>query len=205
MILEGGFMKMVLSLIAGLVTLPLFAHHGPVSNVLAAHNALHKVEHLVEEKLLDEDFNSELKWIGISRKEADYDAVIEQYPGTTGVAARVEVDLDSAGEAKDYRLVSNEQAMGAPTWPDLPAINLLEQALHHVIRNANKPAIAPFAKDLSRAQVSQSVAGSKITAVVDVKSSSDPKTLQITLNTAGKVLSATVISTPQLGLRPVID
>ncbi len=177
------------------------ARSAVATNAVAAHNALHYVEDLVDENKVGPDFMTKLKALSVAPIKQGtvvigFRAVLEQVPGTDGTAMKVEIQLDAAGRALSFTAVNGSAAANAPIWPKDDSITLMEEALHHIAHNATNPDIAPFSADLAAISLSQEVLPDHtITAVVDAQLPTPGKLLRIILNTDGTVRSSQVINT----------
>ena len=187
---------------AMLTALPVLAHPtGEVTNAVAAHLALHRVEHLVAIKKLDPSFEKAFKKVTVEAMTPATDAdpafrtSVSQYKGADGAANRVEILLDKKGKSVKETVMASAPAEGVMSWPNEAGITLTELAIHSVLDAVEgNDKLDEFVDGLTEVELSQITDGAgKITASVDFRSAATKQTYRVILATDGKVMSSAFV------------
>lgn len=161
-----------------------------VSNAKAAELALHRIERLVTQNKIDEDYLLKLKGIGLSvipQEPRDnpllprFQIMAEAYAAKDGTKKRLEIWMNAKGKVLEHKPLPGGEPDGAPTWPDKDPVTLAENALHRILDNVSiVPALAPFFNSLIEFTISPITdeAGSLL-AAIDVMSSESNDILRI--------------------------
>lgn len=169
-----------------------------VSPAKAAELTCHRVERLVTLKKIPEEFLTHVSSVeiqplpGTKPLEPAFRSLTSLVPGSDGRARQLELFLDSAGKALDYRLVDGPAPVRAPVWPDKDPVTLTENALHYVLDNITRlPELKPFHEAFVsiRLEPAQDASGQPV-ARAELRSRAVPGVLEVILRMDGTFVSA---------------
>ncbi len=168
-----------------------------VSNAKAAELSLHRIDRLVAQNKIDEDYLLKLRALRLSvipEEPKDnplsikFQIMAETYPAKDGTKKRLEIWMNAKGKVLDHKPLPGGEPDGAPTWPDKDPITLSENAMHRILDNVSVvPSLVPFFNSLVEFTISPSAdeTGSLL-AEVDVISSESQDILRIFLTPDGE-------------------
>ena len=183
-----------------LIPVNLFA--ADITNAVAGHLAIHRLERLVTLGKIDKSFQEKFRALALATiphansSEPAFKAVLEQYPATDGSKNILEVILSGSGRSLKDTVLPGGAAIGAPTWPDKDAVTLSELAQHYLLEKVmTKPELLPFVRALVAYTISQKVdtAGNK-QAQFDILSSETKDRFRILLRADGTIVSGEIVS-----------
>ncbi len=176
----------------------------PVNRARAAELGLHRLENLVILKKVQPTHLARLKSLALSvlphttDDEAAYQVVASQYPAADGTQSSVSIPMKIDGKALKQTETLGSEPVVAPTWPNLDAVTLAENALHCIqgekLDNNRpdlcvSPEITSFAEGFSSLALSQEAGSAGPIAVIDLKAFTDQagasRTLRIRLKADG--------------------
>ena len=182
--------------------MPAFAHpEGELTNAVAAHLAVHRVEHLVAINKLDPSFEKAFNKVSIealaqvAATDPAFRAVVFLFPGPT--ASRLEILMDKAGKAIKETVTTGVASEGAPTWLDKSGITLTELATHSVLDAIESdPKLDEFIDSLTEVELIQRTNsfGQKA-AAVDYRSTATNQVYEVLLGTDGTILKTGFLAT----------
>lgn len=175
-----------------------------VSQAKAAELALHRVERLVILKKIEESFLFQPLRLNLVRldpqTESDpvFRATLEQFPAIDGTQKNLVLLMNGEGKTLSHVVNSGGEAQGAPQWPDIDPVTLLENALHYILDFSSvQPELTAFDARLSSLVISQSVSDSTgVIAVIDVRAQSHETILRIRIRPNGDFESAEYLPLP---------
>lgn len=161
-----------------------------VSNAKAAELALHRIDRLVAQNKIDEDYLLKLKALELSivpQESPDnpllpkFRIMAETYAAKDGTKKRLEIWMNAKGKVLEHKPLPGGEPDGAPTWPDKDPVTLAENALHRILDNVSViPSLVPFFNSLVEFTISPITdeTGSLL-AAIDVMSSESHDILRI--------------------------
>jgi hypothetical protein len=191
----------IMSFLGGFLSQTLFA--ADVTNAIAAHLGLHRLDRLVTLGKIDADFQTKFRAVTLENiphtqaTEPAFKALLEQYPGADGTKNALEIIMNGSGKSLKDTVLSGAAAEGAPIWPEKDPVTLSELSQHFLLKQVQtKPELVPFVRALLGYDISQQVdpGGNKV-AQVDIKSSETKDKFRIVLKTDGSIVSGAIMST----------
>lgn len=168
-----------------------------VSNAKAAELSLHRIDRLVAQKKIEQDYLLKLKGLELSviPQESPDDPLspkflmmAETYAAKDGTKKRLQIWMNAKGKVLEHKPLEGGEPDGAPIWPDKDPVTLLENSMHRILENASVvPSLVPFFNSLVEFTISPAFdeAGSLL-AQVDVLSSESQDILRIFLTPKGE-------------------
>ena len=174
-----------------------------VSQLDVSHNALHRVERLIDLGKIDEGYSTafeNLKLEVLSTGDAAYRATLSQVANTSGSARKIELLMDANAKpvADDFKVIEGDEPANAPGWPDKSASDVAASALHH-IEHVGKPEYQPFVDAMSAFTLSQTGSGNSLRGVLTISAPGTTDKLIVTVTGSGDMDGDPVVKKEQDG------
>lgn len=168
-----------------------------VSNAKAAELSLHRIDRLVAQKKIEQDYLLKLKALELSivPQESPDNPLLSKFRITAETVAskdstkkKIDIWMNAQGKVLKYEPFAGGEPDGAPTWPDKDPVTLAENAMHRILDNVSVvPSLVPFFNSLAEFTISPaSDETDSLLAQVDILSSESPEILRIFLTADGK-------------------
>jgi hypothetical protein len=193
---QGELMKLALSaLLLTFLNISFAQHdHMDLTNAKLAHDASHRIGRLVDTGRMDESFVSNMSALEVvALPHTDHTGPAFKVIATVGSGAnQAELIFDMSGNFLTSKVTAQGPAETSP-WTETAGSEIIEAALHSVMDTTDAN-IAAFGATLSKVSLKKMTKDDgSVEAVVLITASSTTKTLQITLSTAGAVLSTSIL------------
>lgn len=168
--------------------------NGVISIAKAVELGAHRIERLVVLKKIDPTFRTALINLTAERTSqmgARFKIVAVVSPDAQKKSSTIAILVDQKGKVLSYKVGEMAKPLDPTIWPEKDALSLIENSLHFVLDGvAQNPDLKPFNDGLlSIALTPGKDADGKMVALSTLTSDDDTRSLLITLETNGNVLS----------------
>lgn len=191
-------MKHVLLVVAALLVSQFAnAHSDPtMSKAKVAELSAHRIDRLVALGKIDAAFLKRVEKIEVMEVSGPapvaYMSMSTQTQPASGQAIGLDLQFDHDGKPLSYKVSTGGVAGPDMAWAPKNAGELIENGMHYVLENATTASVAPYFKDFSSLALVKGVLAGRSVALLQVRSSSVPKTLKIYMNLDGTLISTAI-------------